>query len=318
MADLQSAVVAFGKIPAQGDFVRLGARSPCIDHLDTWLQEGLSELKRQQGAQRDEGAGDPQPFHLIYSTPYAPDVLVGALVMSRDRVGRRYPLLVARAVSRGLLDVRHVPLWPIAWKRLLADTAALAAQAVVELDAARLAERLELLPALPDPAGAHFQRAHVDALRGSTTADFWEALWGDAEAAEKYAVFSRLLDSLRPGRRTRVPGFGLSVPTTTNGSPLAAESIWLDAVWQMLQRPAELPVVAWLANERGRRLVIFPAGAPRGSAAAVLGGEVNPRLLLELDAPLARPTDAIVGLPQRYGALLESPDLPLASFLKSL
>jgi type VI secretion system protein ImpM len=316
MADIQSAVLAFGKIPAQGDFVRLGARSTTVDYLDTWLQEGLTELKRQRGSQPDDG--EPRPVHLIYSTPFAPEVLVGALVMSRDRVGRRYPLLVARALHRSFLDVRHVPFWPVVWHRLLREAASLAVQAVTELDAARLAERLETLPPLPDPANETLQRAHAEALRRATAADFWTTLWGDDEAVAKYAVFSRLLESFRPGRRTAVPAFGLSFPTARNGAPLAAEAVWLDAVWRLLQRPTELPVLAWSTGDTGGRLVIFPAGAPRGSAAAVLGGEVNARLILEMDAPLARPTDAVVSLPHRYGTLLEAPDLPLAAFLNSL
>jgi type VI secretion system protein ImpM len=317
MAGLTSTALAFGKIPAHGDFLRLGARNTTVDALDRWLQEGLAELKRQRGNLRDEDEA-ATPIHFVFAMPSAPEVLVGALVMSRDRVGRRYPLLVARAIQKRFLDPQDVPLWPVVWRELFAASAALAAEAAASLDGARLAERLDGLPPVTAPSEGALLRDHLRALSAQPAAEFWESLWGDAESPNKYAVVSRLLEAIRPGARATVPAFGLSFPLAGLGTTPASEAVWLAAVWRVLPRLTELPVLAWPTGPHGGRLLVFPAGAMRRSAASVLGGAANPRLIVEMDAPLARPTDAVVGLPFEVGQLLESPETPLAAFLDSL
>lgn len=81
----------FGKLPAHGDFIRRGLPAAVATRLDGWLQ---AELGR---------AADPQatitaivPFRLASTAIAAGQLALGALVASRDRIGRAFPLVALR------------------------------------------------------------------------------------------------------------------------------------------------------------------------------------------------------------------------------
>ena len=76
----------FGKVPSQGDYLRAGALGSAARAMDGWLALGLDALKR--------GGGRLPPARFLFRSAEAKDVLVGALVPSRDAVGREFPLAV--------------------------------------------------------------------------------------------------------------------------------------------------------------------------------------------------------------------------------
>ena len=84
---------AYGKMPALGDFFRLGAEREFVTPWDIWLQATLLT------AQRDLGSGF-EPAYMsapIWRFSLPPSVagsqgVVGVLMPSVDRVGRRFPL----------------------------------------------------------------------------------------------------------------------------------------------------------------------------------------------------------------------------------
>ena len=81
----------FGKLPAHGDFIRRGQAGAAIDALDDWLQ---SELARASNPGAAIHALAPMRFATTALVPG--QVAVGALVDSRDRVGRQYLLIALR------------------------------------------------------------------------------------------------------------------------------------------------------------------------------------------------------------------------------
>lgn len=87
---------AFGKIPAAGDFVRLGLSPGFVDPWDRWMQEGIAAAREALGA-RWQMCFFSAP---IWRFSLAPGLagrqgMLGILMASVDRVGRQFPLTLA-------------------------------------------------------------------------------------------------------------------------------------------------------------------------------------------------------------------------------
>ncbi|CAN5127773.1 hypothetical protein BH11PSE2_BH11PSE2_19280 [soil metagenome] len=94
-----SVVGLFGKLPAAGDFVRRRLSAETVSDLDCWLQMRLAEVSR---AWRDEDAKALR--FLATAGVFGSAALVGVMAPSRDRVGRRFPLIVASEVYPSVID----------------------------------------------------------------------------------------------------------------------------------------------------------------------------------------------------------------------
>lgn len=97
----RDALGVYGKIPAQGDFVRINASDDAAQALDLWVQEALETLGRM---------GVPFPTEPLYflhhgGHPSLP-ATIGAMVASHDRVGRVYPMTVFARVDPAWLATR--------------------------------------------------------------------------------------------------------------------------------------------------------------------------------------------------------------------
>ncbi|WP_425229579.1 type VI secretion system-associated protein TagF [Sphingomonas sp.] len=83
----------FGKLPAHGDFVSRGIAPDTRDALDFWLAQSLAEGRAAHGGAFDELYEEAPPWRFAWSG--APGWTAGAMALSVDSVGRRYPILLA-------------------------------------------------------------------------------------------------------------------------------------------------------------------------------------------------------------------------------
>ncbi|MEO0912830.1 MAG: type VI secretion system-associated protein TagF, partial [Pseudomonadota bacterium] len=87
---------AFGKIPALGDFFRIGLPPAFTEPWDAWVQAGLLAAREAFGADWD-GHYNSAPiwrFSLAANLAGAKPVQ-GVIMCSVDRVGRQFPLTLA-------------------------------------------------------------------------------------------------------------------------------------------------------------------------------------------------------------------------------
>jgi type VI secretion system protein ImpM len=84
---------AFGKMPALGDFFRLGAEREFVTPWDIWLQNTLLAARQTLGA-RFEDCYMSAPIWRFSLPPGVAGTqgVVGVLMPSVDRVGRQFPL----------------------------------------------------------------------------------------------------------------------------------------------------------------------------------------------------------------------------------
>ena len=127
----------FGKMPAEGDFVRINATDPTALELIGWLQEGNDQLRRS-GLDLA-----PVPVCFVFSSTLARNVLVGVLMPSRDHVGRAFPL-AAFELLESAVAASHFPVLPLVFRGFLHQLSALL-EAAPSLSTAELAGRLNQL-----------------------------------------------------------------------------------------------------------------------------------------------------------------------------
>jgi len=100
---------AFGKMPSVGDFFRIGAPPGFITAWDDWIQHGMLEVQETLGDDWDAHYMSAPIWRFCLSPGLAgPQKVIGVLMPSVDRVGRRFPLtLMAPLQTPGPAQLDH-------------------------------------------------------------------------------------------------------------------------------------------------------------------------------------------------------------------
>jgi len=108
-ADIRSAVGAYGKMPALGDFFRMGAPAGFVEPWDDFLQRTILEARRSLGEGFDAAFMSAPIWRFTLAAGLAgPRPAMGVLMPSIDRVGRRFPLtLVVSLDERATAPASH-------------------------------------------------------------------------------------------------------------------------------------------------------------------------------------------------------------------
>ncbi len=103
-------IALIGKLPAHGDFIRRGDAAMVLEAVDRWLEDGFAAAPAlAERIDSLDGWG--------FAVRIAGQPATGAIVASRDRVGRRFPLIGLRVGGGATVP----PAWPIAAAALLAQ-----------------------------------------------------------------------------------------------------------------------------------------------------------------------------------------------------
>ena len=291
--------VLFGKLPDRADFVRHGG-SPALDALDTVTQRALwPSLSGHEGPR----------FRFVYNPPGGPHLLAGALQLSRDRVGRVYPLIAGRAIDRRDLNPAAAPAWPLCWDDVFEEATTIVRGAVD--GHAPFADVLARVVALPDAAGladAPSVRRHATAVAALPARDLFERLPGGPEQA------ARVLHGLALALR-RTPGYGLSLPLplpAPDFSRADGVAFWLAAGARLMTARPPWPTLFWTDDTARSTLFAFYGGLSSPALRSLLVGAPDPDTVMALDA--GRPA----AVPAAVAQLLASPSASVASVLARL
>lgn len=176
----------FGKIAAQGDFLRHVLPRDFVGVWDDWLQAGMLESRNALGHRWD----DHYLSAPIWRFALAPGIagasaMVGILMPSIDRVGRHFPLTVAAAAGEA---------GP--WQLLVAAGPILsrleeAALATLDETGGRdgFEEALAAAPGVPAPSGCGLRRGAGADLIAATPPDAAAAI-ADGWCTERYGAAS--------------------------------------------------------------------------------------------------------------------------------
>jgi type VI secretion system protein ImpM len=305
---MMSAAGLFGKIPAQGDFVRLNASTPAALAFDSFLQESLDGLRRT--------GGDlvPEPVRFAFFEANGSG-LCGVFSPSRDSVGRSYPLSVFVPLS----SARNVAALPIVTRDFLDAAGELLALSET-LPAPELATHVRDLPAVIDgPQGTEALRR---LLHDTGATWLWQSMFPEAPLESAiYAINTARLACDSAGARASA-GTGLVLDCPAPNEPAAF--FWLSAVEARLGAggPAAASAVApsffWSASHGGRMLIAL--GRPPSALLTFLTrpDSASSRLWsLSTALPAARQS-AQRDIPAAMRQRIESPESSLLDVVESL
>jgi type VI secretion system protein ImpM len=128
----------YAKIPGQGDFLRANVVDPAAVEFSRWLEEA------QEGMYRTQAELPGLPVCFVHVVPQARAAVIGALLPSRDAVGRVFPFAAFLPVDAGTL-ARAYPRAPLAFSLFLGEIARLGRDAAT-LGAPAVLERVRQLP----------------------------------------------------------------------------------------------------------------------------------------------------------------------------
>lgn len=251
MSGDREAIGIYGKLPTQGDFVRLNASDPAAQALDQWVQESLEGLARAS----IELPSEPLFFCHQSQHPSLP-ALLGAMAPSQDQVGRRYPMLVFVRVDPTVAASRF-PALHVAYGHFLLDAARILGD-LHRADASLLAAWSRSLR-LPTPTSlAHSDYVCRHVLDQSTLVDLQHRVFGPAPqhlGALGYALktVADACDATR-ARPSKVP-ITLDCPT---GSDLDAFT-WLELLRRRLYGTTARINFVWREGDAPRMLVALGA-----------------------------------------------------------
>jgi len=243
----------YGKIPAQGDFLRSNVVDPAAVDFSRWLEEA------QEGMYRTQATLPELPVCFVHVVPQARTAVVGALLPSRDAVGRVFPFAAFVPVEVGALS-RSYPRAPLAFSMFLGEVARLGRDAAT-LTAATVLERLRQLP-LPGPAEWDLADELTDRLLDQPAQGLLSSL-GEPPSGAAYGL--RTFLSACSGEAAEVPARTRAVLEC----PLAGEgpAVWLELAHRVL-RWRSPPAFFWTEAAPPRLLISL--GAPPASVLGLL------------------------------------------------
>jgi len=283
----------FGKIPAQGDFLRVNAGEALA--LARWLEEG-SEAAYRAGARLG-----PEPVRFLHRE--GGRAMLGVLAGSADKVGRAFPLAVFAPLEPAALE--QAPLLPVAARGLFAAAEALLADAA-RLAPADLAARLRALPPVSGDDLAAAGAWATGALREGA-APLLARLGG--AGMPLYAAHA-FRSACRPARG-KEPERAAAVLDCPAGSDAEVHA-WLELARRSL---AWAPGFLWAAP---RLLVSVGAPPPAALAALAAPSRDNPRIWPLSTTAASAVEAARKALGPALVATLEDPAVTIGELVASL
>jgi type VI secretion system protein ImpM len=245
LAPATQAAGLYGKIPAQGDFVRANLVDPAALEFTRWLESAQEALYRTNAVLPDV------PVCFLFTAPGARNAVVGALIPSRDLVGRVFPLAVFLPVDAAALSRRfaHVPL---AFVGFLGEVVRLLREAP-SLSTAELTSRLRELP-VPGPQQWELAEGMAQMLLEGPVGGLLASVSDGGSAAYGFRTFlaACATDRAEPPARTRVV---LECPLVGEGP-----APWLDLACRALAWRQQPPAFLW--TEAVPQRLLLSLGAP--------------------------------------------------------
>jgi type VI secretion system protein ImpM len=305
-----SLIGTFGKLPSAGDFVAHNAGQPVARALVDWLEREVDGLAAR---------GIPLPsatVHFLYRDPAGTGACLGALLRSRDKVGRKFPFCIFTYMDVRATSQRY-PSLPAAYAPFI-DGAVSLLQRLEPLTADDVVSQATALP-LPRPD--ELEAAHLwshQALEHTGGQTLLEALFGPLDQGVRFHGLHMLLTACAQVHGAD-PG-SASIILECPASDDVQLTFWLRLCQQRLGWGQAPPGLFWSGSDSSDSRLLITLGAP---TPGVLGFLAQPDAVAERLWPM-RTTSAssiaagrqALGPTQR--AVLDPPAPTAAAILAAL
>ena len=305
-----------GKMPAHGDFVRANATGTLWRLFDGWIQEGTYLAQQKNRLSHD--FADAPGYGFLFTPANESHALVGYLKPSRDQIGRKYPLILARTIEKPGTDAASLRRLPVLHERFLSD-----ARVLIDRAARGAIDRQSILTQLEQMSGSIDQQqadaAYYSYLSETSWRELCADIWGQFDAASKYLVFKNLADLLTPLRAGVPPQYTLGfrfpggTDKTVHGNTM---SFWLDLIFRSLRHSEVTPSLFWRLPAEGKRsissLLAFFRSPTSRVFSEMVPDEIESDHICDLDKIGAhKVAEARSHLPASLGEILDNPESTL-------
>lgn len=272
--DLTLPISYFGKLPAQGDFVRAANNHrPLIAILDRWATEGLDLLAQDVAWKSlyDRAPG----FHFAFMGSRHRSVIGGHLLPSVDASGRRFPFMagVTFEVAKPLEFLARSPLaFTRMWSRLGRELSLAKQAGEPTLILNELSEHKANLTVSSDTLHHTF----AGFLQAQTMGSLQQMLNTAGHQVDVRRILLALGLLLRPVMSTGAPKMGKGLRLPLPSDPLHRQLVsafWLDLIAEFLGR-ADFELMLLQRGEHQPTMTLGFGGA----SARGLYGVIDPRI----------------------------------------
>ncbi len=301
----------FGKVPLFADFVRHGPPVPELEALDEWLQEGIAGARQGLGASWEAAFEAMPPRRFIYRSRSTGRAVGGAIAASRDKAGRRFPVLVYAALDARPLGTES-SLLPVLLGGFMERAAEVASSPDRSADLKAYLGRVDELSFEADLEGA--RRGFQDFAARVTAGAFWGRALGSAGEGPLYGFVQNLADALGGGA---VPRYALRFPGDAGNLGM---TFWLELCGRLGPRLGLPTLAEWGPARPGGAAgstVVFDDLLSKYFLPVFLPDRPSPHLF-PLKPDGAVEAARVEQARRRFGAALGEPGLPLAELLRRL
>lgn len=322
MSTMQLSPICFGKIPTFGDFVRHNAASKEVEVLDQWLQEGLVFAKNRLHPNLDLAYRKAPSYYFIFHSNENTRSLIGLISPSFDKIGRRYPFLVAIAMDDVLLQSNRAQLIPAVLSPFLGKAATLVKEAVEGRIMENLGEMVENLSGSIELTDENYFTRYDEFKKSTDMNLFVNRLLGHFESMKKYQLFHNLTEFLRPlkGYDIRQLNYGLRFPLGKEAALNVFEvAFWQEMIYKFFPTYTAVPYIFFSSDPsvyHAYLFLFFRLPSPNNYV-NLLQVDLENDLVYKLDGEGAMDINSIESkLSPGLKELLNQPDLDLSSFLQ--
>lgn len=242
-----------GKIPGEGDFVRIRAAVDIVGAFDSCLQSAI--------AKADGGHFPSTALRFIFRGAEHPRALVGCITGSEDAVGRKFPLAVFSPVGAATLS-RTFPCVPGLFAEFFEEVEEV-------LEAARTSPLEELRPWIEELTAPEVEPGAVDgavqAMLGTQRhGKSWDRLLGDGGIDARCYAIRTFMAACENARAAEGRGAGVALDCPSDS--VTDVIFWMELARRLLQWRRVPPSMVWVEGASQRILI----GLGESATAAVL------------------------------------------------
>jgi type VI secretion system protein ImpM len=241
-------LVYYGKLPAFGDFVRFNASGPEIKALDQWIQEAMYFSKRRLKPHADIAFSLAPVFYFFLTFEGCPNYITGLMKPSEDKVGRKYPFVVAILCNKSVIGDLSRPFLPVIFQSFYETAHKFIGKLTVETSSDELFEKAKELQAFVNSAETGNLALFDEYLKMTSISDFLSSILREEARIKETLLFRNLSDMTKYINQRNIQNldFGFRFPIgSASGSVLYPVSFWIRLFYSLLNGNRTQPYLIW-------------------------------------------------------------------------
>ena len=321
MTNIKYSPGCFGKLPKFADFVKFNSGNSELLYFDKWLQNGLqfTRIKLTANFNTEYSAADMVQF--IFPNQSSGNSLLGTLIPSNDKSGRKYPFIISTPLSNEVgNDNSH--LLPLFFEEYFSKSEQIISQLneVEKLD--DIIREIENKFSQNEVNISYKKLQYQEYTNITTTHKLWSRLFGNFDDERKYLLLYNLTEILLPLKNKPLNNFtlGLKIPIISESEFMYSNiSFWVDVCLTLIGNKNIKPYLFWLKNSNTfeNNLILFLSQPPNENFVHLIDQSflMDNICLTEKEGNIDNCLDQ---LEDNFKNLLEQKELSLNQFLNSL